>query len=209
MNASLLLSRGQHFRIAAVVGKLVARLRDADFGNGEAVAFAAVHVGDHTRHVRAQRKDDKVEHGAVVFAGLRLGHFALERLAVHLRLRHVEPRIEPLGALLHVTHGVEVFIEFAAVVGAEPYREKSSRRQAPRLVRCGVCRAGRVGRPLRPRPPRRDGRKRCAAYLPPAKVRRRAEKANVVELFGWPVPELMESSSEAKRVYFDVTSAMS
>ena len=30
-----------------------------------------------------------------------------------------------------------------------------------------------------------------------------------MELFGWPVPELMDSSSEAKRVCCDVTSAIS
>ena len=34
------------------------------------------------------------------------------------------------------------------------------------------------------------------------------ENASVVELFGCPVPEAMESSSEAKRVCWPVTSAI-
>ncbi len=67
-----------------------------------------------------QARAIEVEHRAVVFAGLHaLSHFTLEWLAVHFRLRHVEPGIEPLGALLHVAHRVEIFVEFGAVVRAE------------------------------------------------------------------------------------------
>lgn len=112
----------QHHGVAVVMGKIVPQLRDADLRDGEAEALAAIHVGDHARHVGAQREHDEIEHRAPVFAGLRLGHIALEargECLVHGRLRHIEPRTEPLGALLHIAHGVEVFVELRAVVLAE------------------------------------------------------------------------------------------
>ena len=34
-------------------------------------------------------------------------------------LRHIEPGIEPLGALLHIADGMEIFVELGAILGAE------------------------------------------------------------------------------------------
>ena len=56
--------------IAVVMGKVVASLRDADFRDGQAIAFTSVHVRDHARHISAQCQHDQIKHGAPVFAGL-------------------------------------------------------------------------------------------------------------------------------------------
>jgi len=108
------------------------------------VALAAVHVGDDAGHVSAQSKHHEVKHGAPILTGLRLGHIALKgrgKFGIDDGLGNVEPGVEPLGTLLHIAHGVQVFVELGAVVVAEVATQHLG------LVHDGIEHAAALGEP--------------------------------------------------------------
>ena len=103
---------------------------------------------------------------------------------------------------------MEVFVELGAVVRAECAAKRRG------VVKHGIQHAAAFGEasagaamPPGSTPKSRSKTLRGLSSAGSGTPSR--EKASVVELFGWPVPELMDSSSDGKRVCFDVTSAMS
>ena len=94
-------------RIAAVVAELMARLGDADFGDGEGVSLAAQTEGGHTGHVGLEGQHHKVIDGAEIIACHGGGNVAVGAIAVRVGdvgQRRVEPRIGPACADLCLTH---------------------------------------------------------------------------------------------------------
>ena len=110
-------------------------------GIGQAVAFAAAHVGDDARHVGAQGQHDQVVHRAVVVAGLGARDVARADAAL------VSASIFGLGTFSQASSrsvrtstsrtAVQVFVELGAVFAAEVACAASWRRRAPRRARCG------------------------------------------------------------------------
>ena len=105
-------------RIAAVVAELVARLGDADFGDGKGIALASQTEGRHAGHIRLEGEHHEVIDGAEVVAGHGLRDVAISALAVGVGdggQRRVEPRIGPARADLCLTDRVEVLFHTAFV----------------------------------------------------------------------------------------------
>ena len=100
-------------RIAAVMAELVARLGDADFGNGEGIAFTAKAEGGHARHIRLKGQHHEIIDGAEKIACQGLGDVAVGPFPVGVgngRQRRVEPGIGPARANLRLAHGGEVLL---------------------------------------------------------------------------------------------------
>jgi hypothetical protein len=68
--------------IAAVVAELVARLGDADFGNGDGIALATEAEGGHASHIRLKGEHHEVIDGAEIIARHRGGDVAVGALAI-------------------------------------------------------------------------------------------------------------------------------
>ena len=193
----------QHHRIAVVMREVVVRLGDADLRNGQAVAFAAVHVGDHARHVGAQGQHDQVEHGAPVFAGLwPWRHRAETGRPVACRppasARRARNRAAPCAA---PRRGPSAGIRRASSRSSVPSASRSdfaSSNTASSTLRRLVRRARWAATPPGSSPNSRSNTWRGLSSAGSGTPSR--EKASVVEFSGRPVPELMDSSSEGKRV---------
>ena len=113
-------------RIAAVVAELVARLGDADFGNGKGVSLAAQAEGGHACHIRLEGEHHEVIDGAEIIARLGGGNVAVGALAVGVGdggQRRVEPRIGPPRADLRLAHRGEVLLHPAFVLRPQAFFE--------------------------------------------------------------------------------------
>ncbi len=104
--------------IAAVVAELVARLGDANFGDGKGIALATEAEGGHAGHIRLEGEHHEVIDGAEVVAGHGLRDVAISALAIGVGdggQRRVEPRIGPARADLCLTDRGEVLFHTSFV----------------------------------------------------------------------------------------------
>ena len=104
--------------IAAVVAELMARLGDADLGNGEGIPFAAEAEGGHAGHIRLKGEHHEVIDGAEIIARHGGGDVAVGAFAIGVGdggQRRIEPRIGPPRADLRLTDGGEVLIHASFV----------------------------------------------------------------------------------------------
>jgi hypothetical protein len=101
------------------MAELMARLGDADFGNGEGIALAAEAEGGHAGHIRLKGEHHEVIDGAEIIARHRGGDVAVGALAIGVgdgRQWRVEPRIGAARADLGLAHGGEVLLHAAFVL---------------------------------------------------------------------------------------------
>ena len=96
----------------------MARLGDADLGNGEGIPFTSEAEGGHAGHVRLKGEHHEIIDSAEILARLSLGYVAIGAFAIGVRdlgKRRIEPRIGAPGADLRLAHGGEVLVEAALV----------------------------------------------------------------------------------------------
>ena len=81
--AKLIERENQHVaRIAAVVAELMARLGDADLGNGEGIPLASQAEGGHARDIRLEGEHDQVVDGAEIVPRQGGGDIAIGASAI-------------------------------------------------------------------------------------------------------------------------------
>ena len=97
--------------IAAVVAELMARLGDADLGNGNGISLATQAEGGHASQIGLEGEHDQIIDGAEIVARQRVSNVAVGALAVGRRdggERRVEPGVGPPRPDLCLTDGGEV-----------------------------------------------------------------------------------------------------
>ena len=112
--------------IAAVVAELMARLGDADLGNGDGISFSPQAEGGHARHIRLEGEHHEVIHGAEIIARQGGGDVAVGALAVGVGddgQRRVEPCIGAPRADLRLADGGEVLLHASLVPSAHLFLE--------------------------------------------------------------------------------------
>ena len=96
------------------MAELMARLGDADLGNGERISFAAEAEGGDSRQIGLKREHDEVIDRAEIVARHRRRNVAIGPLAIGVgdgRQRRIEPRIGSSRANFRLSNRSEVLIE--------------------------------------------------------------------------------------------------
>ena len=102
-----------------MVAELMTRLGDADFRNGNGLAFAPHAEGSHTRHIRLKGEHHKVIDRAEIVACHGFGDIAVGTIAVSVGdggQWRIEPRVRAPRADLRLSDGGKVLIEASFVL---------------------------------------------------------------------------------------------